>query len=447
MNYALNKFLPSFIRARLEGRTALQKIMANTGWLLIDKIIRMGVGLLVGVWVARYLGPAQFGLYSYSVAFVSLFSAFATLGVDGIVVRDIVRDPSCKDETLGTAFVLKLIGGALTFLLVVGAISLLRPHDRLTQWLVGITAVGMVFQAFDTIDFWFQSQVKSKYTVYSKNTAFLLITLIKIVLLLTKAPLIAFAWAGLAEIVFGSAGLVVVYHANGNYLKTWHANLTRAKRLLTDSWPLILTGVAIYIQARIDQVMLGQMVGDAEVGQYSAAMRLIEAFAFIPMVIHSSVVPAITSAKVSGEAFYYARLLNIYRLMFILFLITATPIFLFSKYIVVLFYGSEYKTAGMLLSLFAIRLFFANFGIAKSLFITNENLFKYSLLTAIVGSFINILLNYLLIPKYASIGAIWATIVSFFFTIFFIDLFYSAVRKNLKIMIKAILTPWKLTLR
>ncbi|MCR4321033.1 MAG: oligosaccharide flippase family protein, partial [Candidatus Brocadiaceae bacterium] len=144
--------------------TSLQNILVNTGWLFADRILRMGVGLFVGVWVARYLGPEQFGLYSYALAFVSLFGAFATLGLDGIVVRDIVRDPACKYETLGTAFVLKLIGGSLTFLLVIIAISLLRPHDRLTHWLVGITAVGMIFQAFDTIDFWFQSQVKSKYT-------------------------------------------------------------------------------------------------------------------------------------------------------------------------------------------------------------------------------------------------------------------------------------------
>lgn len=110
MNYVLTRFLPSFIRVRLEGRTTLQKILANTGWLFIDKTIRMGVGLLVGVWVARYLGPEQFGIYSYALSFTALFSTFATLGLDGIVVRNIVRDPSFKDEILGTAFVLKLLG-------------------------------------------------------------------------------------------------------------------------------------------------------------------------------------------------------------------------------------------------------------------------------------------------------------------------------------------------
>lgn len=407
----------------------------------------MGVGLFVGVWVARYLGPEQFGLYSYALAFVSLFGAFATLGLDGIVVRDIVRNPACKDETLGTAFVLKLIGGSLTFLLVIIAISLLRPHDRLTHWLVGITAVGMIFQAFDTIDFWFQSQVKSKYTVYAKNTAFLLITLVKIVLVLVTAPLIVFAWAGLAEIVIGSVGLVIAYRINGFYVKEWIATISRAKMLVNDSWPLILSGIAIYIQARIDQVMLGEMIGDAEVGQYSAAMRLIEVFGFIPMIIYSSVLPNISNAKVENESLYYERLLNIYRLMFLLFLVTAIPLYLFSNQIVITLFGDEYKAAGALLALFSIRLFFANFGLAKSLFITNENLFKYALFTAISGAITNIGLNYLLIPRYASRGAILATIASFFVTVFLVDFFHAKARKNLSVMLKAMATPWEMRFR
>jgi O-antigen/teichoic acid export membrane protein len=132
--------------------------------------------------------------------------------------------------------------------------------------------------------------------------------------------------------------------------------------------------------------------------------------------------------------------------MFLLFVVTAIPIFLFSKKVVVLVYGEEYHAAGLLLSLFAIRLFFANMGVAKSLFITNENLFRYSLLTAVTGSVINVVLNYILIPKYASVGAIWSMIASFFVTIFFIDLFYADVRKNLKVMVKGILTPWKFKL-
>jgi len=163
----------------------------------------------------RFLGPEQFGYLSFALAFVSLFSAIAGLGLDGIVVRDLVCDPSGKDEILGTAFILKLLSGGFTFLTVLAAIRMLRPADSLTFWLVGIIAGGMIFNAFETIDFWFQSQVQSKYSVVAKSSAFLMISAVKVSLILTKAPLIAFAGAGFAEIVIGSLGMVVTYRSVG----------------------------------------------------------------------------------------------------------------------------------------------------------------------------------------------------------------------------------------
>ena len=70
MNQRWIRYLPTFIRDRLEGRAYLQNVVTNTGWQFADNILRMGVGLAVGIWVARYLGPAQLGLFSYAVAIV-----------------------------------------------------------------------------------------------------------------------------------------------------------------------------------------------------------------------------------------------------------------------------------------------------------------------------------------------------------------------------------------
>lgn len=153
------ELLPRSLRAKFAASPTLRQLVTNTGWLLADRVVRLGGGLVVGVWLARYLGPEQYGLYNYAIAFVSLFSSFATLGLDGIVVRDLVRHPDQRSETLGTTFGLKLLGGCLILGLSLGAVNLYRPQDTLSHWLVGITAVGALFQAFDTIDFWFQSQV------------------------------------------------------------------------------------------------------------------------------------------------------------------------------------------------------------------------------------------------------------------------------------------------
>ena len=147
------KILPSFLREKITGRSTLQKIISNTSWLFMDKIIRLAVNLFVGIWLARYLGPQEFGIFNYVIAFVFIISPLSTLGLNGIVIRNIVRKPIDKSKILGTAFALKLVGGTLTFLVSVGIITWLHPGDIFIRWLVGITALGTVFQAFDVIDY------------------------------------------------------------------------------------------------------------------------------------------------------------------------------------------------------------------------------------------------------------------------------------------------------
>ncbi|MCB0811946.1 MAG: polysaccharide biosynthesis C-terminal domain-containing protein, partial [Flavobacteriales bacterium] len=103
----------------------------------------------------------------------------------------------------------------------------------------------------------------------------------------------------------------------------------------------------------------------------------------------------------------------------------------------------EFRPAGYLLGLFAIRLFFTNMGVAKASFITNESLFKYSLFTALVGAVLNITMNYFLIPPLKAIGAIWATIGSFLVSIFLLDLLFRGTRANFGWMMKGIATFWR----
>ena len=80
----------------------LRRILGNMGWLMVDRMVRLGMGLFVTVWVARYLGPAQFGSLNFAFAFVSLFGTAATLGLDGIVVREVVHHAADTHEILGT---------------------------------------------------------------------------------------------------------------------------------------------------------------------------------------------------------------------------------------------------------------------------------------------------------------------------------------------------------
>lgn len=422
----------------------LTNVAKNTGWLLIDNIIRLGLGLLVGIWVARYLGPKQYGTYSFVLAYVAIFSSLATLGIDGIIVRDLVRNPEAKDDILGSVFFMKAAGGFIAVVLSGLSILFIRPGDAVTHWFVFIMAVGTIFQSFDALSFWFQSQRKIQYAVIPKIIAFLAIVAAKIILIRLKAPLLAFAWTGLAEIVLGSIGLTIAYSNQGHSIRRWNIMMARIGALLKASWPLILSGVAVFVQAKIDQVMLGSMIGDTELGKYSVAVRIVEVFGFIPMVIQTAIAPSITGAKIIGEELYRRRMLNLYRLMSILFGVIAVPLAIFSTKIVVLLFGNEYKTAGPMLALLSMRLIFTNFGVAKNLFIINENLFRYVLVASIAGAGMNVVLNIILIPKMASYGAILSAVISFLFTTFVIDLFFSELRSNLVMMLHAMITPWKL---
>lgn len=427
----------------LAQHQGFRRYFANTSWLFAEKTFRMVVGLLVGVWVARYLGPERYGLFSYAQSFVGLFSVVATLGLDSILVRELVKDESKRDILLGTAFRLKLIGASAVMMLLAIAVQF-TSNDGYTNALVFIVASATVFQSFNVIDLYFQSKVLGKYVALANTVSLALLSLLKIACILLRAQLAAFAFLVLVDGVILAAGFVFFYRRKNLSVRAWRFDTETAKSLLKESWPLILSGGALMIQARIDQVMIREMLGNAETAYYSVALRLIEAFGFIPVILDSSLFPALAKAKYVSEKLYQTRYLNYYRLSFFLFLLTATPIYLFSGKIILILYGEAYQPAGILLSLMATRLFFTNIGTARSAFINIESLFKYSLFSMITGTVVNVVCNFILIPSYGSVGAIVATIFSFSTTIFFLDAFYSKTRSNVMLQFQAFVSFYKI---
>ena len=431
----------------LKNHQGFMKYFKNTSWLFAEKFLRMVVGLFIGVWVARYLGPDKFGLLSYAHSFVGLFTIFATLGLDEVVVRELVKDESRRDSLVGTTFWLKLFGAFLVLLVLAFAINF-TSNDVDTHILVFIIASATIFQSFNIVDFYFQSKILSKFVAYANFISLFISTIVKIALILSHASLLAFAWVILFDSFVLACGFIYFFLKHSTFrIKYLIFHKSTAIDLLKDSWPLIFSGGVLMIQARIDQVMIKEMLGSLEVGYYSVAMRLIEAAAFIPMLLKSSLYPSIQSAKIQSKALYQDRLLNFYRLNFLFFLVLAIPIFIFAEPIIVLLFGIEYQPAGVLLALLSIRLFFANMGVARGTYIVTENLMKFSMLTMILGTIVNIYLNYVMIPYYGARGAIGATIVSFFTTIFLVDIFYSKTRHNVMLQVKSIITFYKLNIK
>jgi len=393
-------------------RPEIRRVLSNTGWLAADRFIRLGMGLFVTSWIARYLGPERFGLLNYAIAFVYLFSILGALGLDSIVIRNLVREPEARDRLLCTTFFIKLTGGSLSFVLSIATLFYLHA-DRTTMALIAIIGLGTIFQATDVIDYWFQSQVKSKWTVLSKNTAFFAVSAFKIALLSLHAGIVWFGVAALFEIVIGAAGMIFHLVRLGEAPVVWKPDFKLALRLLAQSWPLLLSGVSVMVYMRIDQVMLERMAGTAAVGLYSAAVRLSEMFYFIPMVIASSVLPSIIRSRSLGKEIYLSRLQKYFTLSAVMAVAIALPISLASGWIAHVLYGAQYQGVSTILTVHVWASVFVFMGIARGQYLLSEGYTVFLMIAAATGAVVNIILNLFWIPRYGPFGPAFATVAGY----------------------------------
>lgn len=433
---------------RSEG---FRKYFNNFSWLFVDRVVRMALILGTTIVVTRYLGVERIGQLNYALAMVSIAMVLTSLGANEIVSRDLVRHPERRDELLGSTFAIKLVGGIV---LNIGLFlySLIKGFDQLTVFLIMITASAELFKWSTVIDYYFMSQVKGQVAAKVNIASTVFSSAYKLALVWMQAPLAWFAWGYFVEVASYSLGFVWAYDREGLNLRAWRPRWRMVRYILDQSWPMLLYGFALQAQLKVDQVMIRDILGrtlggdmaNIELGQYSVAVKMLEAVAFLPLIVQMAVAPAIAKARIQNIDLYHERLTNQYRLMFALYLITAIPMYFLSEWVIVLLYGEEFREAGILLSLFAFRLIFSYMGVAKGSFITNEGLFKFSLISSVLGAVINIGLNTWLIPLLGARGAIWASAVSFLISIFVVDLFTPRTRINFRLMTQGMLTFWKL---
>ena len=429
--------IPAFIRRRIEHRPNLLKIVDNIGWLFFDKILRMGVGLLIGVWIARYLGPEQFGLLNFTAALIGLFGALAAMGLQGIVVRDIVQNPACREDTLGSAAVLQLLGGAAAYTLLLATVFYLRPQDVLSQLVAAILGAVVLLKAFEVAGYWFESQVQSKYTVWVQNAAFLIFAGIKAVLILTGASLISFVWAMLAEAFVVALAMTLALNRFGPPLSSLRISYRRCCALLKAGWPLMLSSIAVMIYMKIDQIMIGQMLGNDAVGIYSAAVRISEIWYFIATAVAASVLPAILEAKKNNEAQYRQRLQALFDLMTWIAIIVALPVTFFATPLVTMLFGADYSEAGGVLAIHVWATVFVFLGVAGGNWFLAENQQLISLQRTALGAAVNVLLNIVLIPMLGVVGAAWATLISYAVAAMLSDAMQHATRDMFMMKLKS----------
>jgi O-antigen/teichoic acid export membrane protein len=421
-----------------------KKILRNIGWLSAERLIRMVLSFLVGVYVIRYLGPEQFGQLSYSTSFVFLFLAITKLGLDEIVVRNLVKEPDASAKILGTAFVLKLIGCVLALFIVSGGI-IISTDDELVRWMTIIIAFSMIFTCFDILDLWFQSQVISKSIAIVRSLQFVISSLAKMSFIWLQLPVISFAYLFVADTIIRAIGMTWVYVKDQRHLVgRWQFDQAVAMDLLQNSWPLILSGVMVTINMNIDQVMLGNMSTSEELGNYAAAVKFSEVWYFIPTVICSSVFPAIVQAKQQSRQEYYAKIQQLYDFMSFLSLAIALIVAFTSENVLIRLLGAEYASAGTILTLHIWSGIFIFFGVARGNWLVIEDMTRLSLITQLMGAVTNIVLNIFMIKQYGAIGAAIATMISYAVSSYLSCMIFPAMHHTGWMLTKALFIPFRL---
>lgn len=413
-------------------RGNVRAILANSGWLLADRVIRMTLGVFVGAWVARYLGPASFGELAYAIAYIALFQTVATLGLDGVVVRDISRNVDSAGEVLGTAFVLRAVAGSTTWLIGVGALAWFKGVTNPYVILSAILGANLVFQAADAIDLWFQSQVQSRRTVIAKLLACFASNLIKVLLIYFKAPLPAFAGVLAFEVAAGALALSIVY-GRAPAPGAWRFHRPEAFRLLTESWPFIVAGAVNMVQARIEFVMIESFLGASALGQYAAASRFIEIFDLIFVALGTSIFPKVSkggpeTSDTTFQRVYFLAVLTYIAIVPVLFCVWLS---------LGVIYGSQYDVARRIFPLMAVRPLLAYIGIAKSMIIRVSFPPRYALFCSAIGACLAAGGAYFLLPTLGLTGAIVASLASYLVSNVLIDALF--FRKNFS----NILLCWK----
>ena len=404
----------------LKNHQGFMKYFKNTSWLFFERIFKMGMGFIIIILLTRYLGPKNFGLLSYSQSLVGIFIAFATLGIDVILVRELTKDKEANDKLIGTAIVLKLIASIVAIVIIFLINIMIEDKDAVL--LSNIIAFTLLFQSINTFDTYFQANVLSRFSVIANLIAFSISSIVKLGLIFYEAELIYFAYALVFDSIVIAIGYICIYVKQKKSLILLRYDNQIAIYFLKRGWPLILVAMAAFIYTRTDQIMIKHMVSDEAVGNYAAAIRVSEIFYFIPLLITQSIFPKIIEVKLKSEQEYFKLLEKLYKIL----VWTAIPIslglFVFSDSIVAVLYGEKYIEASSILNILAFAIVFNAIGSITTKILYTEHYEKKYMYRSILGALVNIMLNFWLIHLYGASGAALSTIITLFIIYYIYDL-------------------------
>ena len=414
---------------------AFSKYFKNTGMLFVGRIGSLAIKFAVSIFVANYLHPANNGILAGGTVYIYFFSAVATLGLDQYIVKELHAFPESRDKILGTSFWMKIMAGFACIPLIWLAFHIYAAKGTPYHYVLVLSFIGVI-QAFTVIDSYFQSQVQSKYIMQVQIVGNLVSAGIKLFLIFNKMPLVYFVYAYVFDFVLISVGYYFTYQRTDRNIFNWSYDNRLAKKLLSYSWPLIISGIMISLFMKIDQIMLQNMRGLKEAGAYATVATLSEAWNFVPIVIVTSLFPAILNARRDDMDRYKKRIQHLYDLMVYLSVPVAIVI-TFAAPLIYKLYHHEYAYAASVLSVHIWSGIFVFLGAASGQYLIAENFNKLTFIRTGFGAIVNIGLNLLLIPKMGMMGAAIATLAAYAGSTFFL-LIIPQVRKQGVMMLKSL---------
>lgn len=427
----------NFMLRKLKNRFLNNKELKNAIWLISGKIMQMILSFFVSILVARYLGPNNYGLINYAGAYVAFFTALCTLGINSVIIKDFVDHPNQQGETIGTTLVLRMLSSFLSSLMIIGVVSIIDNGEITTISVTALCSIALVFQAFDTITYWFQYKYQSKVTSIAILFAYIMTTLYRILLLIRGSSVQWFALATSIDYICLGLFLCIAYKKYDGPKLSF--SLRKAKTLLSNSYHYILSGMMVAIYAQTDKLMLKQMLDETTVGYYSLASAINLMWVFVLQAIIDSMYPTIMRLYKKNRNEFEKKNRQLYAIVIYVSVLAAVCFVVFGKFIVILLYGKQYLGAVAPLRIITWYTIFSYLGVARNAWIVCENQQRYLKYMYFSAAVINIVLNFLLIPILGASGAALASLITQIGTSMLIPCLIKDMRPNVKLMLDAFL--------
>lgn len=414
------------------------KSAQNSLWILVERIVSIGITTIITVLSARYLGTENFGILNYGLTLTSLFAGIMKLGLDSIMVNELINNKNQQGALLGTSIALRLASSILSILSIGVLLLILNRSQPLVILVSLIQSIILIFQAAHIFDFWFQSNLASKYVSIAKIVATTITSSYSAYLLFTGKSLVWFAVSTVLTGLIVAAVLLFYYKKQGGQSLVFSKKT--AKYLLSKSHHFIIANIISLVYVQIDKLMIGNMIGKHELGLYSAALMLCTAWAFLPDSIITSLRPSIMHAKNnSNEQLYLKRLKQLYFIIFWLSTGVAMLITLAAPIIIPILFGDDFKNAVQVTQIAVWYAPLSTLGTARSVWTVSEKKYKYPKYYLFHGLVLNISLNLILIPQWGIIGAAISTVLTELLTCFISPLFYRETRIHPRIVLSALI--------